>query len=173
MSSAELAWGAIKFFKIKLAAKKMDIGPDKTKVVKKTEMGPGLRDWMTPVLRSFNYWGILIPDDSWKKNQILSKTDRTTRGESMDSPLGVRSILDRICCRMISRKWGVREWRRFDLIKLPYLLTYSDRLGKQFRPRSDAAKHGIWSGSTLFATHPTILHTFTGSKMDLFKRRIR
>ena len=28
---------------------------------------------------------------------------------------------------------------------------------KQCRPRSDAAESGIWSGSTLFATHPTLL----------------
>ena len=46
-------------------------------------------------------------------------------------------------------------------------------LGKQYRPRSDAAECGVWSGSTLFATHPAISHIFTGSKMDLLKRSTR
>ena len=46
---------------------------------------------------------------------------------------------------------------------------YSDRktLSKQCRPRSDAAERGVWSGSRLFATHSAILHTLTGSKMDV------
>ena len=59
-----------------------------------------------------------------------------------------------------------------DLIILPYLLYVFGQtvLSKQCRPRSDAAERGVWSGSTLFATHPAILHTFTGSKMDLLKR---
>ena len=62
-----------------------------------------------------------------------------------------------------------------DLIILPYLLYVFGQtsLGKQCRPRSDAAERGVWSRSTLIATHPAILHTFTGSKMDLLKRRIR
>ena len=36
-------------------------------------------------------------------------------------------------------------------------------LGKQYRPRSDAAR-GAWSGSMLFAIHPVILPTPTGNK---------
>ena len=35
-------------------------------------------------------------------------------------------------------------------------------LSKQFRPRSDAAKCGIWSGSTLIATYPAVCNTVTG-----------
>ena len=53
--------------------------------------------------------------------------------------------------------WGVR----FDQITL-----YSTGLSKQCRPRSDAAKRGVWSGSTLFATHAAISQTLTGSKID-------
>ena len=62
-----------------------------------------------------------------------------------------------------------------DLILLPYLLYVVGQTGlrKQCRPRSDAAERGVWSGSTLFATQPAILHTFTGSKMDFLKRSIR
>ena len=61
----------------------------------------------------------------------------------------------------------ISEW--FDLIKLPYLLYVLGQAGliKQCRPRSDAATRGVRSGSTLFATHTAILHTFAGSKMDL------
>ena len=46
------------------------------------------------------------------------------------------------------------------MIKLPYLLYVSGQTGlsKQCRCRSDAAKWGVWSGYTLFATHPAILH---------------
>ena len=62
----------------------------------------------------------------------------------------------------------------FDLIILPCLLCVYGQtsLSKQCRHRSDAAQCGVWSGSTLFATHPAILHTFTNSKMDLLKRSI-
>ena len=36
--------------------------------------------------------------------------------------------------------------------------------------RSDAAEVGIWSGSTLFATHPALfLDTSAGSKIDFFQ----
>ena len=63
---------------------------------------------------------------------------------------------------------------RFDVINLLYLLYVFRKTGlsKQWRPRSaaDAAECGIWSGYTLFATQIAILHTFIGSKMDLFKR---
>ena len=45
-------------------------------------------------------------------------------------------------------------------------------LSKQCRSRSDAAKRGVRSGSTLFATYPAILQTFTGVKMGLLKRGI-
>ena len=62
--------------------------------------------------------------------------------------------------------------RGFDLIILPYLLYVFGQTGlsKQCRPRSDATERGVWSGSTLFAIHPAIMHTFSGSKMDLLKR---
>ena len=62
--------------------------------------------------------------------------------------------------------------RGSDLIKLPYLLyVYGQTdLSKQCRHRSDAAERGVWSGSTLFATHSAILQTLTVSKMHLLKR---
>ena len=46
-----------------------------------------------------------------------------------------------------------------DLI-ISYLLCVFGQTGqsKQCSPSSDAAKRGVWSGSTLFATHPAILH---------------
>ena len=47
-------------------------------------------------------------------------------------------------------------------------------LSKQCRPRWDAAKCGISSGSTLFATHPAIFrHTTLGGKLYLFKFQIK
>ena len=60
--------------------------------------------------------------------------------------------------------------RGFDLIVLPYLFYVFGQtsLSKQSRPRSDAASRGVWSMSTLFATHPAILHIFIGSKIDLY-----
>ena len=63
----------------------------------------------------------------------------------------------------------------FDLIILSYLLYVFGKTGlaKQCRSRSDATERGVWSGSTLFCTHQTILHTFTGSKVDLLKRSLR
>ena len=50
-----------------------------------------------------------------------------------------------------------------NLIILPYLLYIIGKTGlnKQQRPRSDATERNIWSGNTLFATHPKILHTLT------------
>ena len=104
-------------------------------------------------------------------------------------------VLTRV--RLQTRKYGqqFREWeminffkviafkgtnpgrflKGFDLIILPYLLYVFGQTGlnKQCRSRSDAAKRGVWSRSTLFATHPAILRTFTGSKMDLLRRSIR
>ena len=77
---------------------------------------------------------------------------------------------------------GVRVGVRFDQITVLTLRirkdrlysTYSDRhLSKQCRPWSDAAERGVWSGSTLFATHPAILHAFKCSKRDLLKVKIR
>ena len=84
-------------------------------------------------------------------------------------------------CREI-RKMALRSavdpggfLRRLDLIILPYSLYILRQTGlsKQCRLRSDATKCAVWSGSTLFATHPTILHTFSDSIMDLLKRSIR
>ena len=60
--------------------------------------------------------------------------------------------------------------RGVDLIILPYLLYVFGKTGLSKQCRSDAAERGVWSGSALFTTHPAILHTFTGSKMDLLKR---
>ena len=58
--------------------------------------------------------------------------------------------------------WGVGV----ALLKLPFLLYVfrQTNLSKQCRPRSDA------TGPTLFATHSAILHTLTGSKIDLLKK---
>ena len=63
--------------------------------------------------------------------------------------------------------------RGVDLIVLPYLLYVFGQtsLSKQSRPRSDAAERGVWSGSTLFATHPAILHIFIGNKIDVYKEK--
>ena len=60
-----------------------------------------------------------------------------------------------------------------DLIKWPYLLYVSGHIHEQTpQPRSDVTQPAVWSESTLFATHPAILHTFTGSKMNFLKRRL-
>ena len=54
-------------------------------------------------------------------------------------------------------------------MEIPYLpLVYSKYMNKQCRPKSDATKRGIWSGSTLFATQ-YFLDTLSGSPMALFK----
>ena len=59
----------------------------------------------------------------------------------------------------------IQEDFLFNLIILRYLLYVFGQTGlcKQCRPRSDAAEWIIWSGFTLFATHPVILTTFIGS----------
>ena len=56
----------------------------------------------------------------------------------------------------------------FDLVKLlRFLYVFGQRdLSKQCRPRSDAAKRGVWSGSTLFATYRAILHILLNSKIS-------
>ena len=41
-------------------------------------------------------------------------------------------------------------------------------MSKQRRPRSDATKRGVWSGSTMFATQPAILDTWTRSNKNMF-----
>ena len=58
-------------------------------------------------------------------------------------------------------------WFRFDQIAVLLYVFGKTSLSKQRRPRSDAAICGIWSRSTLFATHPVILYTFIGRQMDL------
>ena len=78
---------------------------------------------------------------------------------------------------MLGIRGGDPGWflRGYDLIKLPYLLYVFGKTGlsKQCRSRSDATECGTWSGSTLFATHQTILHTFIGSKSNLLNSSIR
>ena len=63
----------------------------------------------------------------------------------------------------------------FDLIKLAYLfyVFVQTNLSKRYRPRSDAAKSGVWSGSTLFATHPAILYIHRLKNGGSLKRLIR
>ena len=51
---------------------------------------------------------------------------------------------------------------------LPYVFGQTG-LSKQYRPRWDAAEHGVSSGSTLFATHPAVLDTTSGSELYWFK----
>ena len=68
---------------------------------------------------------------------------------------------------------GISEGVLVNHITVLILRIWTDRLGKQCRPRSDAAECGVWSGSTLFATHPALLHIFTGSEIDLLKRSLR
>ena len=63
---------------------------------------------------------------------------------------------------------GMSEGVRFSHITVLYIFGQTG-LSKQCRPRSDAAKRGVWSGSTLLATHPAILYTFTGSKLTCWR----
>ena len=75
-----------------------------------------------------------------------------------------------MCCRGGPRRISVGVWFDYNIVLYEFGQT---GLSKQCRPGSDTTEHGVWSGSTLFATHPAILHTFTGIKMDLLKRGIR
>ena len=61
--------------------------------------------------------------------------------------------------------------RVFDMTELLYIHNVFGQTGlsKQCKPRSDAAECGVWSGSTMFVTHPAILYTFIGSRMELLK----
>ena len=58
---------------------------------------------------------------------------------------------------------------RFDQITILTLLILADR---PKRSVSDTAESVASDQDLQFATHPTILHLFTGSKMDLWKRSI-
>ena len=49
----------------------------------------------------------------------------------------------------------------FDLIKLSYVLYVFRQAAKNVDPDQTPQNPG-----TLFATHPAILHTFTGNKME-------
>ena len=56
-------------------------------------------------------------------------------------------------------------WTTIDRLRkiiLPYLpeVLGQTYLSKQCKPRPDVAEHGIWSGSTLFATYPAVLQTY-------------
>ena len=53
------------------------------------------------------------------------------------------------------------------IAKKPYLSCFRTDIGKQCRPRSDAAERGVWSGFTLFATHPTILDSKSGKLVQM------
>ena len=89
-------------------------------------------------------------------------------------------LYEKLFFQMCSSKVEIQgedpEWflRGFDLIILPYLPYVLGQTGlyKQCRPRSDAAECSIWSGTTLFVTHPAISHAVIDSKMDVLKRRI-
>ena len=50
-----------------------------------------------------------------------------------------------------------------------FILSIGKDKPAQSRPRSDIAEHCVWSGLTLFATHPAILDTLTDSRMNLLK----
>ena len=70
----------------------------------------------------------------------------------------VRIVLLRQSCNEI-----LEEYKMFYMIsglkkKVPYICLVFDQsyLCKQYRPRSDTTGCGIWSGSALFATHPTV-----------------
>ena len=58
---------------------------------------------------------------------------------------------------------GGEEGRGFKIAEVVELISLSNfmcfeltSLSKQLRPRSDAAKRGVWSGSKLFATQPAL-----------------
>ena len=65
--------------------------------------------------------------------------------------------------------------RVFDLIKLQYFLYVFGKISlrKQCRPRPDAAERGVWSGSTLYATHQAIVYTFICCKMDFIEEKFK
>ena len=74
-------------------------------------------------------------------------------------------------CPMILHLIGQFKGFRFDRITVLTICIRKDRSKQTSKPRADTAERGIWSGSTLFATHPAILHSFilVGSKMDFLK----
>ena len=58
------------------------------------------------------------------------------------------------------------------LIKLP-CFEYSDGQTRANHVDPNQTPQNAASGSTLFATRPAIVHTFTCSKIDLFKKSIK
>ena len=60
------------------------------------------------------------------------------------------------------------NYKQNKLLYLPYRV-FGNKTEQTVKTRSDATEHGIWSGSTLSATHSPFSDTFIGSKMDLFK----
>ena len=62
----------------------------------------------------------------------------------------------------------ISEWVGLDQITIIGRID----LRRQCRTRSDTAECGIFSVFILFATHPAILHIFTGSETGLLKRSI-
>ena len=66
--------------------------------------------------------------------------------------------------------------RVFELIIVPYLLYVIGQIGlsKQCRPKSGAVERGVWSGSTLFATHTAEFHwnpfRWSGRELDSLQR---
>ena len=51
-----------------------------------------------------------------------------------------------------------------------YLVSNKRNIGKQWRPRSDAAERGVWSGSTLFALN-TCISVKHGDNIIVMKQR--
>ena len=49
------------------------------------------------------------------------------------------------------------------------LFQITESIGHAHEADSIGADCGKWSGSTLFVTHPAILESSTGSKIDLFR----
>ena len=108
---------------------------------------------------------------------IMSKCiDRMAMTKSIDSdqtaPDSLADLSD--CLVSGADQRGFLRGVQFNYITVLILCIFGQiGLSKQCRPRYDAAECHIWLGSKLFATHPAILHIFTGSKMDLLRRSVR
>ena len=112
---------------------------------------------------------VFVMDTVWFFRQVRSQSPDliSIRGCDIGANLFYlggrsRSVLYRDGSTMIS------ERVRFDQITVVYAFEKTG-LSKQCSPRSDAAERGVWSGSILFAIHPTILQTFTVSKLNLLR----
>ena len=113
------------------------------------------------------YWNKQIPANS-------ADPDQTSQNAVSDQDLHCLLLILQSLNALIGSKmqaWiqGDFDGVRFDQITVLTLRIRKNKPEQTVYTHTNALERGIWSGSTLIATHPAILHTFTGVKWTCWR----